>query len=213
MSAWEAARDEAVDREQQSADSGQQSAKHQESQTRNAQGKTPPSTAGGGEKPSMKKRPLGVKVFGILLVFWGVDMLLSSVGVVPRLLRVFSAGHPDAARVAWSLFQRFLIVPPMVAVIWLVVGIGVLMLKRWARLLAPIAPGILPVWLLAEYVASVQSPLGPGAVIVLWVGCCLTGFVSLVWGGVSLWYFLRPSVKAQFVVGRKEERSLDGSST
>ena len=82
--------------------------------------------------------------------------------------------------------------------IWSVVGIGLLRLKRWARLLAPMVPVLLPLWLFIEFLTNRVGPFALPVSIVFWIMSYLTGLVSLVWAGVTGWYFLRPSVKAQF---------------
>ena len=68
-------------------------------------------------------------------------------------------------------------------------GIGLAGLRSWARQTAIIYT--VASSLVALYAAG-RSPSDEGARLLL--------LVTLAWSGLVLWYFLRPSVKAQFVL-------------
>ena len=72
-------------------------------------------------------------------------------------------------------------------------GVGVLLFKNWGRSLMLVSAGL---WFLILAGALATKTLQYRNVVVL---------VLLVWYGSMLWYFLRPSVKAQFQAARSQE--------
>jgi hypothetical protein len=85
----------------------------------------------------------------------------------------------------------------------LIRGVGVLLLLRWARWLTLILGGIAVVTGIAAIGFAALATLldsGQGFVRSWWVFQAL----NIASNGVGLWYFLRPSVKAQFVKPREK---------
>jgi len=72
---------------------------------------------------------------------------------------------------------------------WLIAGIGVRGLRYWARLLCLFIAGIFGP---TELLSVIALPM-PG-----FTGRVVLSLALLAWYGLILWYFLRPSVKAQF---------------
>ena len=119
------------------------------------------------------KRPLGVKAFGVLLI--GMSLIsLWQILVDPKVFNVFNSGPmldaPIALRRSVPLaiggFSLFLVV----------VGVGLLFMKAWARL------GML-------WMAGFMTLEGLMFMILPFLASSALVF----------WYFLRPGVKAQFV--------------
>ena len=153
---------------------------------------------GDGAEPGVKRRPLGATVIGVLLILWGAQMLYGALVSIPPLLHRIAVEQPNIMKAEVLFWWRIRTIPLILAVIWFIVGVGLLRLKRWARLLTPMVPVLIPLWLFIELLANRVSSLAFPSTIAFWIMSRLTGFVFLVWGGVTGWYFLRPSVKAQF---------------
>ena len=166
-------------------------------------------------------RLAGIWIFGIAFTLWGI-LCLAGAAVMPlgarqlqtmsveqrarlgqRILQRMTAGERarlgpeqqrklvqgDTVEVSRSspIYSRILLV---LGLIFLAIGIGVLMLRRWARWLALIFSGISILSQTSVFAARGKLPVGP------------SGWLSLAFAGLALWYFLRPSVKAQFQSAR-----------
>lgn len=182
----------------------------------------------------MKTRPLGVKIFGPLFILGGIFGLTASLpilnwaevgGWMRQNLQQLQQGASEARKVqlrkdeayldelsgsiqAHSADRRGFVEPllylAVVSCVWLVAGIGVLMLKNWARWLTLMVAFL---WLLFEgngalterrlerLYGPVWSPYGRSQ----W-----DRLIPIGWCALILWYFLRPSVRAQFVKRREE---------
>lgn len=118
----------------------------------------------------MKKRPIGVIIYGALL-------MLGPIAILNFVHRSPTAEQIDLA---------FLVVMFMA----LITGIGLLMLKSWARWLMLVGTGLYLLWL--------PIAVGTGGEDLAHIGSWLGIVLPLGWCGSIFWYFLRPSVKAQF---------------
>lgn len=156
------------------------------------------------------QRPPGVVIgVGVISIVFGVSGLSQSIFTYP--------GHMTGLELwpsmfwvwvtrlsLWTMFVGsavgflgadflFLIdwIVALISLIMGAVGVGLLLLTNWARRLTVFGAGITALlWLL-----FMVTPEGR---------TLLTGWVSLIpltvlaWNGLVCWYFLRPSVKAQF---------------
>lgn len=157
------------------------------------------------------KGPLGVKIFGVLFILSSTLLLLSSIlliiveprvlqqGFAERVVQGFSeeeraALTPEYQKKLEDMEQQLadspatlgslgLIIAMLISLCNVISGIGLLRLKNWARWLTIVIMGISVVWLMIDVVAR---------------GTLIRAIYGLIFSGVVLWYFLRPSVKAQF---------------
>ena len=130
----------------------------------------------------MKKPPLGVKVFGILFILYGTYWICEML-----IFNLFGK-----LRAAPQAFISFLILGTgVICLMALILGIGLLLLKNWARWLTLLCQG---------YVTLSSMVLAPHNIVAH--GCLLACWFSLgalaIWTTLVFWYFLRPAVKAQF---------------
>lgn len=135
----------------------------------------------------MKQRPFGVKLFGIWFVVFGS---LGAIGATGYAL--VASGVDHFYGVERTVLRNLQISRSIVvSLLWLACGVGLFMMKRWARRLAFIAA-----ILSSANVILTKSSDGtlswPESVVVLG------------WSGLVIWYFLRPGVKAQF-----QKRSIE----
>jgi hypothetical protein len=121
----------------------------------------------------VKKRPVGVVIVGIVLMVLGV------LGIVGVPFVWLFAGESQPRH--WVLGATGSILLSLIS------GIGILMLKNWARLLLLFWTGASLAMSAVQLVIGGPQFLHP-AVTLVWYGFMLWYF----------WYFLRPSVKAQF---------------
>lgn len=153
------------------------------------------------------KRPLGVKIFGVLFILGGLYGLLSF-ALMAGFAR--SPGVPPHIQEQLRNSMRFSEQMIMLAssVCSLAAGIGLLMLKRWAWVLTLILAGIsaganvINLVILfgrlgtqKEAVAQVAGQ--PSIQTMLIIAMVVTGLV-LSWNGFLAWYFLRSPIKAVF---------------
>ena len=117
----------------------------------------------------MKRLPLGLKIIGTFFIVFGVVLLWRALSPTSIRYRMVTVGLVMSG-------------PHIIA------GLGLFAMKRWARWTAI---GLGASTLLLEVFAwqAVPGVFPPVE----------QGFVFLLWGIVVLWYFMRPSVKAQFV--------------
>ena len=139
----------------------------------------------------MKERPLGVTVYSFFLIGSGIWLLLM---MLPRLWKETTAGILDPGYLAY-LAGYWLLVAAGVA-LFFVLGTGLFKLRNWARqLIVNLALlytfSISPISLLAIGVNQINAYTGPREVD------AITWF-TLGLGPATLYYFLRPAVKAQF---------------
>ncbi len=126
---------------------------------------------------------LGIKIFGVLFgVLGGIFLMVAAIGVTIK-------------RDEWEWFPDLAILPLAMGLVLMAQGIGLLLLRGWARKLALIGASIVLLICVASVVMdpgffqSRRATFEP-----------MFGFVSMsILSAWTLWYFLRPSVKAQFV--------------
>ena len=150
----------------------------------------------------MRKRSVGVTIFSVIFIIGGALGLIGQI-LVPWIHQ--SVGNvltekgvqlepekrqqlADANTVLISSQYRALAVGT--SAVQLATGVGLLMLQSWAYWLVPIIAGVSLIWMAANELFVGKLMIGPS-----WVYLIL----SLGWNGLIVWYFLRPSVKAQFV--------------
>ena len=137
----------------------------------------------------MKKRPVGVTVFGLLFILTGI--FFSGMFLLLRHGR-----DPEG-------------VAAIVGLATIIVGIGLLMLHRWARwvtLMSALAASVVSVlavassvwYLLNDVIAMHGERAAEGTSKTILVWGLIVWMIFLAWNGSILWYFLRPGVKAQF---------------
>ena len=164
----------------------------------------------------MKKRSLGVTIFGILFIVWGV---LASLGTVftasaPKVLPTISVERRDRmsperqqklaqaeAFAASPWFGPYIAFAAVASLVLLTSGFGLLMLRSWAWWLTLTASGI-------SLLSQTVSPI-------IWKGAELQPLrlcFTLSWSGFIIWYFLRPSVKAQFRKGSDKRQVTSNTS-
>lgn len=145
------------------------------------------------------KRLLGVKIFGVLFTVLGCALLTvllgeddSMIGVLPPFAMLAPWYHREPVLFYWLRMWGFV----MMAVLFLMTGVGLLLYRGWARRMAVACSAI---WICVTVVEvtwlSITEPYFPlyMPVFIPWVG----------FFGAMLWYFLRPKVKAQFQASRK----------
>ena len=143
------------------------------------------------------KQPLGVKIFGALFLAFGMLGLWFKVTALVHWLRDPKLSSQLILAVCLLLLNL---------VFNLACGIGLLMLKSWARRLTMLMGGLLAsecvLLVVVVVVARLASLPFPHGALLHWLGIpasWLGVFGSIVcWYGVIIGYFLRPSVKAQF---------------
>ena len=152
----------------------------------------------------MDTRALEIKRFGQAFILVGIFGLMISVPMLAwselaPVLRHYPGEAPlkdlSASIQAHSSspgFIRPLLCVAAASCFWLIAGIGVIRLKNWARWLTLMAAAA---WVLFWGVAFCMEPK------LAWHCLLILG-----WGGLILWYFLRPSVRAQFI--QRRERSM-----
>ena len=147
----------------------------------------------------MKKRSVGVTVFAVLFIVGAVLALLSLV-TTPKAIEM-ALTTPGLApetktqmEATLHLFRSRIGLIALQAIGGLAAGVGLFMLLGWARWLTIILAGLSVIQVGISLVTQRGLPTGPGA------GMALAALVfSLAWSGLIIWFFLRPSVKAQFV--------------
>lgn len=139
----------------------------------------------------MPQRPTGVTVFGILeIIFSGFTIfstlisLLTAVAM-PQVFSMYGAGY------IWYIYVS-LVVSFLVGVGGLCAGIGILMLKEWARKL------LLGIGIFAVVTGLVNVILSFTYAGVFGMFSLFGFILGLVYYGLIFWYFLKPDVKAVF---------------
>ncbi len=130
----------------------------------------------------MKNQSIGIAIFGVLFILLGFFQLLLLV------TSGFWLGLHDPAS------RSILMVLGAIQLLSVMAGIGLLTVKRWAWLLTLILAFTNAGFSTMLFIAS--RTLGRAEVGRLSLGSLLVG---LGWSGLIVWYFLRPSVKAQFI--------------
>lgn len=154
----------------------------------------------------MKKRSRGVTIFGVIFIIGGTLGLIGQILVpwirqsVGNVLTEKSVQLEPEKRQQLADASTVLISPQYRAVaggtstVRLATGVGLLMLQSWAYWLVLIIAGVSSIWMVANEL-FVGKLMGEFMIGPYWVYLIL----SLGWNGLIVWYFLRPSVKAQFV--------------
>lgn len=130
----------------------------------------------------MKKRSVGVTVVGSFFLIWGALGIWRVASFGPAIASTFAREGIRALRD--EVFFTMILGYGMI-IVYLVSGIGMLMLKNWARELFLVASVVYVV----SYVAGLFRPGGESFVGLL---------VNVIWYGLIAWFLLRPSVKTQF---------------
>ena len=140
------------------------------------------------------KRSIGVTIFAILFLIGGAMGLFGTL-YGPKLMQSIASTEgmsPETqaqAQEAQQLMSKQSGFMLAISVASIISGIGLLMLLGWARWLTIVLAGISVAQLLVGFMGS---PHWTAATLLMAV-------LSLAWNGLIVWFFLRPSVKAQFV--------------
>ena len=139
----------------------------------------------------------GVTAFGILnIVFGCIGLVLGVIGVIVLLSApgtVLEAFKDITVSVGWLWLDQCVNVIFKVIIIFC--GIGILLLKNWARLLIMYA-GVVSI---IYSILKLFHPMFRQGEAAAFGGAIAVIFVIAVWYGVIVWFFNRQSVKAQFV--------------
>lgn len=135
----------------------------------------------------MKQRPLGVTIYAGLFIIGALTPLSVLIMVSLRMIQEQLKTSDDV-----SLGIGFLVTSGAFVLYLLGVGIGLFFLKRWARWLALLSALVSSVWIGYVDVTMLSRASLKGLAVV-------NSLLVFCWNGVMFWYFLRPSVKAQFV--------------
>jgi len=141
------------------------------------------------------KKPIGVTVFGILVI------IFAALGILGTLFSFLAFGlmanlpmfqqMPMQYNMAYMLFS--LISSLIMGVLGLIAGIGILKLKNWARVLLIVFAIVMIVLGLVSLIYSGMMNIGIGIIFVI------MGFIfSIVYYGLILWYFNKKKVKIVF---------------
>ena len=136
----------------------------------------------------MSARSIGVTLFAWLLILsgaWGL-LYLGFIGVA-------SVVSPTFLERGWPVII-VLIAVLAGSMLSIVVGVSLLRLRPWARI-AVVATNVLSI--------------GAGTIAVTFSGDAFAqrwpvALLSLAWSALIVWYFLRPSVKAQFQAAKRQ---------
>ena len=145
----------------------------------------------------MTKQPLGVKIFGVLFVVWGVRGVLPWAIYYPKMLLLWEPGRMSASGGPALIYIIYGLIVGTVYVGGLACGIGLLMLKNWARILT-----VTSIWLLTVLQLAGASFAVMKVIPEQWPSVAVRAAMTTGWAGLVTWYFLRPAVKAQFARGR-----------
>ena len=168
----------------------------------------------------MKRRSVGVSIIGTLFFPWGAKAILDVYSVWRSSLNLVNQGVLDSADPLIFETRMESIAVVALGLAWFISGIGVLMRMNWARLLALIIAGVSALGELIPFIRMVLNSWIPswvyqyhtamygrssffsgwfGKELLRWLGISALNCLVLAWYGLIIWYFLRPSVKAQFV--------------
>ncbi len=170
----------------------------------------------------MKPQTNNTTTLGMLLVFWSawlIYQLYASYDTVSAFFSLRYANDPVSLNLQKEIILGFL-ASAVVALIWFAIGIGILKRRGWARILALVSASLLILYEIRYYPSFIKAiqndyrfhpfpavqPYDPhwwNALMVWpkqlmwWVGVGLSG-IAPAWYGIIVWYFLQPSVKAEF---------------
>ena len=131
----------------------------------------------------------GIRVWGMLFIVNGLlPLSLLSLGVLPKWLWIVFVPLP-----VWILATG---VNAAISWVWIIVGISVMKRKPWARFLTLCSAAVFATLSLLQMVLVLLSGIPMPLSYVLSLAGYLAVFLG--WYGLLFWYFLRPSVKAQF---------------
>ena len=136
----------------------------------------------------MKKRPLGLTIFGALFIIGGLLGLLSP-AMAKSLSESAALTSHQQLQVKASMTSWWLAMSLAMGGASLAAGIGLLMLRRWA-------------WWFTLLLAGVSTLQGIGGILAQPAWSLVDALVLLFTfasNGVVIWYLLRPLIKAQFV--------------
>ena len=129
------------------------------------------------EEPVVKKRSAGVTIFGVLFICLGIyDLLLP---FQTALYYYLQGAQSAAVRLAVIGSGK------------LISGIGILLLMGWGRHLILAVALFSIFWLVKDLVGLRWGVTQFSSIVAMQI-------IAIGWDGLILWYFLRPSVKAQF---------------
>lgn len=131
----------------------------------------------------MKQRPIGVIVYAVLFLIGAATPLYLSIMAGLQMLQGQLSAPEDLA-----FGVTYLVMGGVFGLYLICTGIGLLLLKRWSRWLALLSALISSAFIIYVGVTSSDT-----------LNTIRNLLVILGWNGVMIWYFLRPSVKAQFV--------------
>jgi len=131
----------------------------------------------------VKQRPIGVIVYAVLFLIGAATPLYLSIMAGLQMLQGQLSAPEDLA-----FGVTYLVMGGVFGLYLICTGIGLLLLKRWSRWLALLSALISSAFIIYVGVTSSDT-----------LNTIRNLLVILGWNGVMIWYFLRPSVKAQFV--------------
>lgn len=134
------------------------------------------------------KRPVTARALcAVVLIFWGSLGALALASMAQEL-----SESTALVKFLWT-------VEVVTSAASITAGVGTLVLKKWARLLAIGSLGVAAVVVVMEVLMSESKTLS------------VTEWLHLGCNGLLVWYFLRPSVKAQFAQGRQKVQLSEGT--
>ncbi len=136
------------------------------------------------------KRPVGVTIIAVIAIVYGVfSLLLALLALLGEALLASGVGHVqyEPGTLAYAT-----ITDAALGILYLVFGIGVFALKRWAWTTGVVA-------LVLDVVRQIIGVVIHGFSASNAVGFIITIVVAL----VVLWYLFRPNVRAAFGFGRE----------
>jgi len=137
----------------------------------------------------MKQRPVGVLIYGVLFIVSALTPLCAVLAIGLRAARGWLRTPAEV-----SLGIGIMVGSGLIGLLLLTIGVGLLMVTRWARWLALLSAILTVLWVgfvdVTRFTAGVKEPVRHFLII--------NSALMLGWCGLMIWYFLRPSVKAQF---------------
>lgn len=155
----------------------------------------------------MTRRPLGLSVFSVMNILYGLVCLWWGVAVMPGITQsAYPLPVPIWQHAASVIFGDAVGVTVVELMgVWLSVsGVALLLLKEWGRQFAVMGAAVVAV---SQFICVIvmisglvyQSPQHAWVIGRFIAGYALPG---LIWNACVVWYLQRPSVKAQFVSRR-----------
>ena len=132
----------------------------------------------------MSQRSLGITLFAWLNILSGIGgvLYLGFIGIASLVSPTFLGKQPQTILVLLILLAA--------SIFTIILGRKLLQLRLWTRMFIVVYMGLAICWQAGAFI------FGGDFHAARWFWT----FVEVVWGSLVIWYFLRPSVKAQFQV-------------